>query len=72
MPGYLHDVCSSVHSLALASPFFAGLDLESYGARFLHPAVPFAQPLDGGRAVALCRSIEETAAQLGQEALSYD
>jgi len=27
LPGYAHDVCSAVHPLAAASPFFQSLDL---------------------------------------------
>ena len=31
LPGYVHDVCSTVVATALASPFFASLDLAPHG-----------------------------------------
>jgi phytoene dehydrogenase-like protein len=65
LPGFAHDVCSTVHALAAASPFFAGSDLAARGVRLLAPKVAAAHPLDGGRAGALSGSVTETAAQLG-------
>ena len=50
--------------LALASPFFRSMDLAAHGVEFVHPDAPFAQPLDGGRAVVLERSLAATAAGL--------
>jgi len=50
LPGFQHDVCSAVHPLALASPFFRRFDLPARGVRFAQPEVVFAQPIDGGRA----------------------
>ena len=62
LPGFRHDVCSAIHPSGIASPFFndIGLDLE-----WVQPPLPFAHPLGGGRAVALHRSVADTAAQLG-------
>ena len=57
LPGFKHDVCSAVHPMALASPFFRELELEKHGLRWLHPEVPLAHPLDGGRAAVLHREI---------------
>jgi phytoene dehydrogenase-like protein len=34
--GFMHDVCSAVHPMAVASPFFATLDLTSHGLSGLH------------------------------------
>src|SRR6202167_5907643 len=65
LPGFRHDVCSAVHPLALASPFFKRFDLEARGVRFARPQVEFAHPLDGGQAVILSGSVAETAAGLG-------
>src|SRR5260370_10931468 len=50
LPGFRHDVCSAVHPLAVASPFFTGIDLAARGVRLLTPKITFAHPLDGGRA----------------------
>ncbi len=71
LPGFLHDVCSAVHPLAGASPFFTGTDLAARGVRLLTPKVAFAHPLDGGRAGAAAGSVEETAAGLGPDGATY-
>ena len=71
LPGFRHDVCSAVHPLAGASPFFAGADLASRGVRLLTPKVAFAHPLDGGRAAALAGSVDETAGSLGPDGGAY-
>src|SRR5579859_2739009 len=71
LPGFRHDVCSAAHPLALASPFFRRFDLAARGVRFARPEVEFANPLDGGRAAVVTRSVTETAARLGADGPSY-
>jgi phytoene dehydrogenase-like protein len=71
LPGFHHDVCSAVHPLVLASPFFQTVDLATRGAKALNPEVAFAHPLDGGRAGAILRSVEGTAAGLGPDGAAY-
>jgi len=71
LPGFVHDVCSAVHPLALDSSFFRSLPLERYGLEMIQPPVPLAHPLDDGTAVLLERSIEATAAGLGIDAKAY-
>ncbi len=71
LPGFRHDVCSAVHPLAVASPFFRSLDLEQFGLSWVHPEIPLAHPLDDGTAVMLHRSIRDTAENLGQDAAAY-
>jgi phytoene dehydrogenase-like protein len=71
LPGFRHDVCSAIHPLALASPFLRKLPLEEHGLEFAHPEIPLAHPLDDGTAVALHRSLDETAAGLGADADAY-
>ena len=70
LPGFAHDVCSAVHPLLAASPFFAQQPLA--GVELIDPPVAFAHPLDGGRAVAVYRSIERTAAELGADRRRYE
>jgi phytoene dehydrogenase-like protein len=67
IPGYLHDVCSSVHPLGLASPFFRTLGLEKHGLSWVHPPCALAHVLRDGTAVLVERSVDATAAQLGRD-----
>jgi phytoene dehydrogenase-like protein len=71
LPGFRHDVCSAVHPLAAASPFFRQAGLAAAGLRLLTPPVALAHPLDGGRAVVLAGSVADTAAGLGADAGAY-
>ena len=71
LPGFHHDVCSAVHPLLVASPFFQGFDLSGAGVNLLTPEVSFAHPLVGGRAAIVVRSVEETALSLGPDASIY-
>ena len=57
LPGFHHDVCSTILPLTLASPFFRTIDLAARGVEMLHPDAPLAHPLDGGRAGVLLRSM---------------
>jgi phytoene dehydrogenase-like protein len=66
LPGYTHDVCSAVHPLAISSPFFRSLALGELGLEWVQPPSALAHPLDDGSAVMLERSIEATAAGLGE------
>lgn len=70
-PGFVHDVCSAVHPMALASPFFRRLPLAEHGLHWVHPDTPLAHPLDDGTAAVLERSVEATAAHLGPDADAY-
>lgn len=67
LPGFQHDVCSAIHPLALASPFFRELELTKHGVEFLHAPFAAAHPLDGGRAAVLAHGVEATAARLGKD-----
>jgi phytoene dehydrogenase-like protein len=69
LPGFAHDVCSTVHPLLAASPFFtetplAGLSLKT-------PEVAFAHPLDGGQVAGVMGSVDQTASTLGTDARAY-
>ena len=65
-PGHFHDVCSAVHPMALASPFFRQFEL-SRRIRLEVPDVSYGTPLDGGRAALAYRSLERTVAGLGRD-----
>src|SRR5919202_5818105 len=72
LPGFVHDVCSSVHPLAAVSPFLRSLPLDERGAAWVHPDAPLAHPLDDGTAGVLERSVEETARGLGADGRAWD
>lgn len=71
LPGFVHDVCSAVHPLALASPFFRGLDMSIPAVEWVHPHAPVAHPLDGDTAAVLERSIRLTGETLEEDAGRY-
>lgn len=71
LPGFTHDICSAIHPLTIASPFFKTLPLNKFGLEFVQPDVSLAHPLDDGTAVLLTKSIEETAANLGADGAGY-
>ena len=64
LPGFVHDTFSAVYPAGAASPVFAAMPLAEHGLRWVHPAVCLAHPLPDGRAVALYRDLERTAAGL--------
>src|SRR5437763_16631836 len=61
LPGFVHDVCSAVHPMAVASPCFEEFALDRYGLEWVHPPAAVAHPLDDGTAVMLEHSIDITA-----------
>ncbi len=65
--GVVHDLCSAVHPMAWASPFFRAFDLSARGVELLTPEVSFAQPLPGGRAGLAYHSLERTVEELGDD-----
>jgi len=71
LPGYLHDICSAIHPLAVSSPFFQTLPLADHGLEFIYPDIAAAHPFDNGDAAILKNSIEETASQFGIDQQTY-
>lgn len=71
LPGYLHDVCSAIHPMAAASPFFETLPLDKYGLEYIYPDIAAAHPFIDGTAALLKPSLQETAELLGQDKEAY-
>ncbi|MCV7005360.1 phytoene desaturase family protein [Mycobacterium gordonae] len=65
-PGVSHDVCSAVHPLALASPFFAEFDLRGRGVALTVPEISYANPLPGRPAAIAYRDLSRTCAELDE------
>ena len=64
LPGFHHDLGSSVYPLGIASPFFRSLPLAAHGLRWIEPPAPLAHPFDDGTALTLEHTLEATTAQL--------
>ncbi|MDF1754125.1 MAG: NAD(P)/FAD-dependent oxidoreductase [Verrucomicrobiales bacterium] len=72
LPGVVHDLCSAIYPMAVCSPFFESLSLESYGVGWIDPEIPLAHPFDDGSAAVMNQSLEETVAQFSTgDARSY-
>jgi phytoene dehydrogenase-like protein len=71
LPGFKHDICSAVHPLAVASPFFKTLPLAAHGLNYINPTYAAAHPFDDGTAAVLYNSLEETAKLLGADEQAY-
>lgn len=71
LPGFTHDVCSAIHPLGVASPFFQELPLDRHGLEWVFPPAAVAHPLDDGSAAVAERGVAETARQLGADGAAY-
>lgn len=71
LPGFIHDLGSAVHPLAIGSPFLSVLPLREHGLEWIQPPAPLAHPFDDSSAAILERSAEATAEALGPDADAY-
>jgi phytoene dehydrogenase-like protein len=71
LPGFTHDICSAIHPLAVASPFFSALPLERYGLQWITPPVAAAHPFNDGIEASLVASVDATAGALGKDQQAY-
>jgi phytoene dehydrogenase-like protein len=71
LPGFHHDLASSIYPMGIASPFFQSLPLQDFGLKWIEPLAPLAHPLDDGTAVMLEHSLTATAAALGRDSAAY-
>ena len=67
LPGFVHDICSSVHPMGAASQFLNTIPLGELGLRWIYPEASAAHPFDDGTAIALGRSLADSAAQFGAD-----
>jgi phytoene dehydrogenase-like protein len=67
LPGFLHDVCATVHPLGVSSPFLRVLPLAELGLEWVHAPAALAHPLDDGSVAMLEGSPARTAEWLGAD-----
>ena len=65
LPGFVHDVCSSIHTFGRTSPFMAGVDLERHGLHWVEAPAALGHALDDGSAVILSGGVAEAARGFG-------
>ncbi|WP_139417853.1 phytoene desaturase family protein [Agromyces laixinhei] len=70
LPGFRHDVCSTVHPAGLASPVFKKLGLLDR-VDWVVPEVSYAHPLDGGRAGVAWRDLDRTVDSLEADGAAW-
>ncbi|MEV6901539.1 NAD(P)/FAD-dependent oxidoreductase [Amycolatopsis sp. NPDC051372] len=63
----VHDVCSAVHPMAVASPFFQGFDLAAHGVELCRPEVAYGHPVDERRTGLAYADLDRTCARLGAD-----
>lgn len=68
LPGFIHDVCSTIHTFGRTAPFFADVNLEARGLRWIDPPAALGHPLDDGTAVMVRGGVDRTAAAFGHTA----
>lgn len=71
LPGFVHDICASVHPTAQLSSAFRELDLAAHGVEWVHGPVALAHPLPDEDAVLLCNSFDNTARGLGVDGKAW-
>lgn len=65
LPGFVHDICSSVYPMTVCSPFLSKLPLKEHGVQWILSPAVLAHPFDDAPAALIHPSLDETAAGLG-------
>jgi phytoene dehydrogenase-like protein len=71
LPGFLHDICSAIHPMAAASPFFRSLPLQQHGLEWIQPPLPLVHPFDDAPPAMLDRNMDITGSSIAPDAASY-
>ena len=69
--GAIFDVGSSIHPLAVASPFMSSIELDRRGVQWVRPPAAAAHPLDDQPAAMTWNDLDRTAEALGDDAKTY-
>src|SRR5689334_11928234 len=71
LPGFVHDLCSAVHPMAVSSPLFRSLPLAAFGLEWIEPPLALAHPFDHTPPAVLHRDLDRTAATLDSDGQAY-
>jgi phytoene dehydrogenase-like protein len=71
LPGFHHDICSTIQSMVSLSPFFQAFPEITDAVTMRAPRYAFAHPLDDARVAIVAGSVDETAEGLGVDAAMY-
>jgi phytoene dehydrogenase-like protein len=71
LPGFVHDVCSAVHPVAVVSPLFRRLPLAVHGLEWIEPPAMLAHPFENGGTACVYKTLSRTAAELGADGEAY-
>lgn len=67
LPGFHHDICSAIHPMGVASPFFRDRSLAKFGLEWRYPQIALAHPLPNGSVATLNESPLKPAAAVGAD-----
>ncbi len=71
LPGFVHDTCSAIHPLGVASPFFRTVPLAEHGLEWVDPPLALAHPFPDGSAAVLSTELDETLASVGEDGSAW-
>ena len=71
LPGFVHDICSAVHPMAVCSPVLESFPLANLGLQWIHSPAVLAHPFEDGSAAVVERRIDVTASQFGIDRSHY-
>ncbi len=71
LPGFVHDICSAIHPMAVNSPAFKSFPLAKHGLEWIQPPLPLAHPFDDGSAAVLEQSLDATCERFGRDGPAY-
>lgn len=71
IPGFKHDVCSSIYPFGKESKFFSQIPFEDLGLEWICPTVSLAHPFDNSTAAFLTKSVLESAESLEEDKEQY-
>jgi phytoene dehydrogenase-like protein len=71
IPGFKHDVCSSIYPFGKESLFFSQIPSKEIGLEWIRPTNSLAHPFDDGTASFLTESISRSAQSLNEDEKNY-